>query len=505
MDRRELLLRSAMGAVAGFTPQPHPPARSQRSDRLDQGPFSIAQDEGWQTVLFTTPSARHVRNPGLGLVGYTWEENGPALAVRDGRESLADSIEQLAGLPFVDVLYVRCDWRDVQTRPGRLDMRPVWDLTLDAARRHGLRVAFRIQMSTPERQPEQLALPDFVRDQVPLVAIGGIPHKPGAKYREPRYDHPAFQKAWAELDHLLAERFDGSPLLEWVDLMQYGFWGEGHTSRWPHPFPDDSTARRTFLNMTRQQLDTWKRTPLAVNTQPDISRAGNNGVIAEAMHAGAWLRSDSILVEEPEQIDRIVSRPAHLAAVLEDGYFRHYDTAGLSTDSAGVPVLENYMLHTLDLRANYWSLWTEAANLRKYNEKYPHGFQQLQARLGYRLRPAWVWQRKRDGKPEIIVAVANQGVSGVPGTLHLMLETPDGALLRLRGTLDPGEPAGGSVRLAAFRLPQYVPEVRLRAALELRPGNVRAVEFCCEQQLNSDGSITIPLKGSNDKGWRKGV
>ncbi len=42
-------------------------------ERLDQGPFDIVQDEGWRTALFTTPSEKPIRNPGLGLVGYTWE------------------------------------------------------------------------------------------------------------------------------------------------------------------------------------------------------------------------------------------------------------------------------------------------------------------------------------------------------------------------------------------------------------------------------------------------
>ena len=103
------------------------------AERLDQGPFGIEQDEGWYTIATTTPSDGRVTNPGLGLVGYTWEENGPALAAREGRETLEQSVEALAALPFVDVLYIRCDWRDVQSRPGRLDLNPVWAATREAA------------------------------------------------------------------------------------------------------------------------------------------------------------------------------------------------------------------------------------------------------------------------------------------------------------------------------------------------------------------------------------
>ncbi|HCC58844.1 MAG TPA: hypothetical protein DEQ47_16610 [Solibacterales bacterium] len=475
-------------------------AKAQRPehDRLPQGPFRIEQDGGWQTLLFTTPSDTPLRNPGLGLAGYTWEESGPSLAVRAGRETLERQVEQMASLPFVDVLYIRCDWRNVQKAPGRLELDPVWGLTLDAAKRHGLRVAFRVQLSNPGFQPQRLALPDFIARQVPMVEIGTIPGGAG-KYREPRYDHPAFERAFAELNNLLAARFDGDPLIEWVDLMQYGFWGEGHTSDFPNPFPDSATARRTMAAMTEQQLGRWKRTPLAVNTQPDISRVGNDQVIGRAMRAGAWMRSDSIVVEEPQQIDLLANRPPWAAAVLEDGYFRQYDVTHLERDSAGVNVLENYMLHVLDLGANYWSLWTEAGNLARYNERYPRGFQELRARMGYRVRPAWVWQRKRASQSEVIVAVANRGVAGVPGVLWLTLQSLDGKF-KMRGALDAGQPHAGGIRCGAFSLPkEFTGRVRLRAELEIRPGNVRPVAWACEQQAEFD------VKPWDDRGWRKGV
>jgi hypothetical protein len=342
MDRRTLLKKAALlGALApasGAGPvfdqqELHPPAST--GERLDQGPFDVDQDQGWLTVLFTTPSETPQRNPGLGLVGYTWEEGGPSLAARAGRETLERHVEDISSLPFVDVLYIRCDWRNVQSRSGRLDLHPVWDLTLDAARRRGLRVAFRVQLSNPEFQPGQLALPEFLRSRIPLVKIGRIPKLGETEFIEPRYDHPEFQKAFAELNDLLSARFDGDPLVEWVDLMQYGFWGEGHTSTLPGPFDDFSSAERTFVTMTSRQLQTWKKTPLAVNTQPDISNVGNRRILAMAVQAGAWLRSDSIIVEEPIQIDQLANRAPWSAAILEDGYFRQYDAPKLQWTRAG--------------------------------------------------------------------------------------------------------------------------------------------------------------------------
>jgi hypothetical protein len=514
MRRRELLkavavMPAALAAARADVPAhlwqgydfgAGPPVR----ERLNQGPFDIDQDQGWQTVLFTTPSERPVRNPGLGLVGYAWEESGPSLAARAGRQTLAQHVEKISSLPFVDVLYIRCDWRNVQSRPGRLDLDPVWELTLDAAQRKSLRVAFRIQLSNHSFQPEQVALPEFLRDRIPLVEIGTIPGTSG-KYREPRYDHPEFQKAFAELNDLLAARFEGNPLIEWMDLMQYGFWGEGHTSNYPSPFPDYPTAERTFVAMTEHQLETWRRTPLAVNTQPDISNVGNRTVIDMAVRAGAWLRSDSIIVEEPIQIEGLANRPPWLAAIMEDGYFRQYDVQKVKPDAAGINELENYMLHVLDLRANYWALWTEADNLAQYNEKYPRGFERLRANMGYRLRPAWVWQRKRYGTSELIVCVSNRGIAGVPGVLWLQIESPD-RKLQMRGALDAGRPYGGGLRQASFLLPpDYRGKVELSAQLEIRPGVMKPVTWACEQPLNANGSITVELKTENDRGWRKGV
>jgi hypothetical protein len=482
-------------------------------ERLNQGPFDVDQDQGWQTVLFTTPSEKPQRNPGLGLVGYTWEEGGPAVAVREGRQTLEDHVEKMASLPFVDVLYIRCDWRNVQKQAGRLDLDPVWDLTMAAAKRHGLRVAFRVQSSNTVFQPRQLALPEFLRSRVPLVKIGPMGKHGDSElsggaagsWIEPRYDHPEYQKALAELNHLLATRFDGDPLIEWVDMMHIGFWGEGHFGGYPSSFPDFATAQRTLNEMIHMQLATWKKTPLAMNTQPDISNTGNREAIDIAVRGGAWVRSDSIIVEEPIQIEELANRPPWLAAILEDGYLRSYDVSKLAVDAVGVNELENYMLHALDLKANYWALWTESEHLAHYNERFPRGFERLQASMGYRLRPSWVWQRKRSGTSELVVAISNRGVAGVPGVLWLQIASYDGAF-KVRGSLDPGYPHGGGLRLGSFMLPPgYVGKVHLSAEIEMRPGVLKPIAWACEQPVNADGSISIEVKRMDDPKWRKGV
>jgi hypothetical protein len=511
------------------------------SNRLDQGPFGIGQDEGWFTIFVTQPSRRHVRNFGTGLVGYTWEENGPALNVQCGKDTLEQAVEKMASLPFVDVLYIRCDWRDVHAGPGKLQLSPVWDATFDAAKRHNLGIGFRIQLSSPNIQPKKLSLPDFVREKVPIVNIGhrSAAHHTSFDFYEPRYDHPEFQKAFEDLNELLAARFGGDPRLEFIDLMMYGFWGEGHTNDIPGPFPDYLTAENTFVRMTQFQMDTWKKIPLAVNTQPDISNVGNRQVQDMAVRAGCWLRSDSLIMDEPIQIEELSHRPPWCAIVMEDGENRHYvlpefaaeekeclsklsdsmlrfvgpdDEAHPNDDyphkiggPLELPYRECAGFHALDIGTNYFALWTEADNIRRYYEKYPDSLHAMEQRLGYRVRPSLVWQRKRYDTMELIVGIMNDGVAGVPGVLRVYAETPDGRV-KVGGNLDPGQPYAGHMRQCSLMLPKGMDgqQIKLRAELEVK-GVRRPVRWACHERANPDGSLTIRLKKGSDPDWKKGV
>jgi hypothetical protein len=513
----------------------------QVANRLDQGPFGIDQDQGWFTIFATQPSRDHIRNFGAGLIGYTWEENGPALGVQCGRETLEQSVEKMASLPFVDVLYIRCDWRDVQAGPGKLALSPVWDITFNAAKRHNLGVGFRIQLSSPNIQPQKLSMPDFLHDKVPIVNIGhkSKEHQAGFDFREPRYDSPEFQKAYAELNDLLAARFGDNPLLEYMDLMMYGFWGEGHTNDIPGPFSDYLTAEKTFLRMTQLQIDTWKKVPLAVNTEPDISNSGNRQVQDLAVRSGCWLRSDSLIMDEPIQIEELAHRPPWLATILEDGANRHYVLSDFADEEQAClnklpanmlafvghdkevqpmddyphqiggpinrPYRESAGFHALDIGTSYFGLWTEADNIRRYYEKYPDSLRAMEQRLGYRVRPSLIWQRKRYDTMELILGIVNDGVAGVPGVLGIYAESMDGSV-RLGGNLDAGQPYAGQFRQASIILPKGMDgqQIKLRAELEVK-GVKRLVRWACQHPTNPDGSLTIRLKKGSDSGWRKGV
>ncbi len=472
-------------------------------DRLNQGPFPQYPPDavipGDDVVMTTTSSEEVVPNYGKGLVTYITADSGTEEIKSD---NIHQAIEDLVRFPLGQQLYVRPTWREVQSRPGRLEIPEYIKLVFELAKKNHKRVGLRVQMSAPDYKHEP-ALPDFVLEKVPTVdlvvndqesAASGkrFLENPYSRY-QPRFNHPFFQQSFDELVGLLAAEFDGNPDVEFIDTFMYGFWGEGHT--WPfanNPFSDYQTAERTWVNMLDVQLEHFKKTPLLTNTQPDYSRVGNSEILDRTVRSNNWIRSDTIFIEN-EQIEALSNRPPWTAALLEQGL------SGESPDPQaayeGISPTENMINHVIDVGANYWSLWNfhqiSAKNLMTYYQAYPAAFDRINRRIGYRVRPSFIWSYTNDGNGGLIVGFANDGIAGVPGVLRVTVTSRDGKILT-SGCLDAGYPLPGKIRQAQFVLPS-IPDwkgLKLRAEIEVK-GMRYPVRWACHQKLNEDGSLTL--------------
>jgi len=432
-----------------------------------------------------TPSEEVVHNYGMGLVTYLCDEVGIPLP---GGIRLETALEQLARFSLGTNLYVRVNWKDLQQRPGRLDPNELWKISFALAKQYGKRIAFRVMISNPDI--EGSALPDFIREKVPMVKLGQWQKR---EREEPRCDSPYFQNAFQELIGLLAAEYDGHPDVEYVDTCMYGFWGEGHT--WPlerNPYPDYSTAENTFVNMFHMQTNHWKKTPLVTNTQPDFSKVGNSELVDQTVRRGEWLRTDTIFIEN-EQIEALSNRPPWTGASIEVG------TSDGSSESlhldGGVTYTDNVISHARDVGACYFSLWNwhriSAAGLERYYQMYPKSWNSLARSIGYRVRPSWVWTYEERGEPGLIVGFANDGIAGVPGALRISVISPAGEELT-SGFLDPGYPIPGRIRQALLPLPKGTSwqGLRLKAEIEVKTRR-HPVRWACHQELNGDGSLTL--------------
>jgi hypothetical protein len=467
-------------------------------DRLYQGPFSNygadATAPGGDVVMATSPSNAIVPNFGMGLIAYVSGDTGPP---RIPGQSLERSIEDLIALPFVQKVYLRPNWREVQQKPGRLDYPDWWRITFDIARQYNKRIAFRIMLENPDfAEP---GMPEFLMQKVPYVPLKGEwkgdPSQ--VRYRKkhamPRYEHPAYQAAFAELNALLAAELNGNARIEYMDTMMYGFWGEGHS--WPYEgnaFPSNLIAEQTWNRMFDIQLAAWTHTPLVTNTQPDFNNVGNASLLDRTIRTNNWIRSDTIFIEN-QQIEALSNRPAWIAASSEVGM-----TTGAANQlriDDGVTYNEQIVSHVLDVGANYWSVWNwhdEAArNVLSYYEKYPEPIDRIARRIGYRIYPSFVWAFERDGANGLVIGLTNDGVAGVPGVLRLSLIGADGRIAA-SGCVDPGYPRPTGIRQAMLMLPAGVDWVGLRLKAELEVKGVRhPLTWACRQTLNADGSLTL--------------
>jgi hypothetical protein len=468
-------------------------------DRLYQGPFpqygpgAVVPES--DVVMVTTPSKEIVPNYGMGLTVYVSGDTGPP---RLPGQTLERSLEDLVKLPFTQKIYIRPNWRDVQKRPGRLDFPEWWQITLDLARRYNKRVGFRVMLENPDF-PEP-GMPEFLMDKVPYVKLKGewkgnpAEVRYRKEHRMPRYDHPAYQAAFEELNALLAAELNGNPQVEYMDTMMYGFWGEAHT--WPfegNPFPSSVVAEQTWMKMLETQLRHWSKVPLVTNTQPDFSGVGNSDLLDRTIRTHNWIRTDTIFIENT-QIEALSNRPPWVAAICEVGMTTG-DAQHLRVDESGITYNQKIISHVIDVGANYWSVWNwhneSAANVLSYYEKYPDHIEDIARRVGYRVRPSFIWSFNREGTPGLVVGLANSGISSVPGVLRLTLFSDDGKV-NVSGCVDAGYPKPTGIRQAMLLLPVGSEWTGLKLKAELEVKGIRyPVRWACAQKTDADGSLTL--------------
>jgi hypothetical protein len=166
----------------------------------------------------------------------------------------------------------------------------------------------------------------------------------------------------------------------------------------------------------------------------------------------------------------------------------------------GVTYTDNAIAHVMDVGANYWSLWNwhkeSGKNVLAYYTKYPDMIDTIARRVGYRVRPSFVWRYDAAERSGLVVGFANDGIAGVPGVLRVGVVNGAGTVMA-SGGLDPGYPLPGKIRQAQFVLPKGTDWKRLKLRAELEVKGVRyPVRWACHQRLEEDGSLALrPTRG----------
>ena len=166
-----------------------------------------------------TDENKVLKNPHKGWY-FHFIDNGFVRPTYRDEENLEEKLKDFPGLNH---LYLRFDWGDIEKTEGVFDWSYI-DEIMDTYRKYGFRFSLRFctyetNGVTPYAIPEWL-VPSIEGTDVSLN---------GKKLFEPKYDNPVFLE---KLDAFLAgcaEKFDGNPDIEYIDIGTFGTWGEGHT------------------------------------------------------------------------------------------------------------------------------------------------------------------------------------------------------------------------------------------------------------------------------------
>ena len=131
-----------------------------------------------------------------------------------------------------------------------------------------------------------------------------------------------------------------------------------------------------------------------------------------------------------------------------------------------------------------------------YYRRYPEMIDTIARRVGYRVRPSFIWRYEGADRNGLVVGFANDGIAGVPGVLRVHVTNDEGTL-RVGGGLDPGYPLPGRIRQARFELPRGTDWKGLKLKAEIEVKGVRhPVRWACHQALEEDGSLRLrPTRG----------
>lgn len=181
------------------------------------------------------------------------------------------------------VAYFRLNWEDLEPAENEY----VWQLIdepLEVWAKRDTRIAFRI-MTTNAHTRGYYCSPKWLFDagckSYDYVAGGADIASGGARIAriEPDYGDPLYLEKHGQFVQALADRYDGNPQIEFIDIGSYGIWGEWHTKH-PQPWP----VRKQIIDM---YLSGFHKTQL-------VSMSDDAEALAYSLSRGTGFRRDGV-------------------------------------------------------------------------------------------------------------------------------------------------------------------------------------------------------------------
>ena len=388
-----------------------------------------------EQVAYFAPYHGHIQNPGMGIIsmavsdhmvtGYTAEDRARN-DMKKPFELTTQMLEAVGKLGYIDNLYIRVGWNDIQKEKGKLSLSPEFEMTLETVKKYGLSFGLRIMQSSPSN-PVEHTVPAFLADKLEMISYYGWATYGPLPRKFPLYTED-YLKYWNEMLLMLAEKFDTDPKLEYADVAGFGLWGEGHhgTSVTPNgPIVDvsvgsDAQGEKVVARLIEDHKKAFMHTPMVVNLAMSQYRA-----VQEAIADGAWVRRDSYYNWfTASQAYAGLNRRADAAMIFETVM------PGILVEDSEDPAFRRSFMEIpnkmCDYGAAYGIIGFNPLDTLFANHMMPELFDAFKERLGYRLRPSVVWKLTDENRLSLALGIVNDGVAAPPGTVIFTAKTAKG-------------------------------------------------------------------------------
>jgi len=196
-----------------------------------------------------------LKNPAMGWALYI-DTVGGRIDIGDyipEAEFYWESVEN--AVPYVSHLYLRVAWAELEPQKGRYAW--IYDSNfkklIQGARDRGIKLCFSIYYLSKDAAVQ--ATPDYVRqagaEGHELYNLGG----PGVKAWSPYEYDPVFQNAFSIFLTEFAKAFDNPDIVDYIDGVNLGWWGETH---WMEKSGDkDTDSNALYTKAQKQQMYDW--------------------------------------------------------------------------------------------------------------------------------------------------------------------------------------------------------------------------------------------------------
>ncbi len=188
------------------------------------GPVEEEYDFGTPTAVYQTEvSGRAVPNPHKGFVMTAYTPYMLSDEFEYGMGGKADN----HAWDVVTIVSGSPHWDDLNPREGVYDWDEI-DQMLDACEKYGMTYEIRIMPYSSYLNED--FVPQWVYDKGAEKNRAQLRDDPSKDVLFPKWDDPVYLKAHKDFVRALAEKYDGDPRVELVDVRPFGDYGEWHNS-----------------------------------------------------------------------------------------------------------------------------------------------------------------------------------------------------------------------------------------------------------------------------------